>query len=133
VTRLKLPNPMAPFLPSALGATEEPLLSMAAAYAVFRQPRALDRSRPALSASSTVTGTSSTPAHGAGRNRSSRPMSPARWLSLMRGPFSLERPERPSSLGHELAGKDWDRQRLYRCLVYWLYAIGRLRGLDRLQ
>jgi penicillin-binding protein 1A len=35
VTRLKLPNPMAPFLPSALGATEEPLLSMAAAYAVF--------------------------------------------------------------------------------------------------
>ncbi len=35
VERLGLPNPMAPFLPSALGATEEPLLSMVAAYSVF--------------------------------------------------------------------------------------------------
>jgi penicillin-binding protein 1A len=35
VERLGLPNPMAPFLPSALGATEEPLLAMTAAYAIF--------------------------------------------------------------------------------------------------
>lgn len=35
VERLGLPNPMAPFLSSALGATEEPLLAMTAAYAVF--------------------------------------------------------------------------------------------------
>jgi penicillin-binding protein 1A len=35
VKRLGLPNPMAPFLPSALGATEEPLLSMISAYSTF--------------------------------------------------------------------------------------------------
>ncbi len=35
VKRLGLPNPMAPFLPSALGATEEPLLPMVSAYSVF--------------------------------------------------------------------------------------------------
>jgi penicillin-binding protein 1A len=35
VRRLGLPNPMAPFLPSALGATEEPLLSMVSAYTTF--------------------------------------------------------------------------------------------------
>ena len=35
VRRLGLPNPMAPFLPSALGATEEPLIAMASAYSTF--------------------------------------------------------------------------------------------------
>jgi penicillin-binding protein 1A len=35
VKRMGLPNPMAPFLPSALGATEEPLLSMVSAYSAF--------------------------------------------------------------------------------------------------
>src|SRR5262249_48597633 len=35
VKRLGLPNPMAPFLPSALGATEEPLLAMVSAYSTF--------------------------------------------------------------------------------------------------
>jgi penicillin-binding protein 1A len=35
VRRLGLPNPMAPFLPSALGATEEPLISMVSAYSTF--------------------------------------------------------------------------------------------------
>ncbi|HZS09092.1 MAG TPA: PBP1A family penicillin-binding protein [Blastocatellia bacterium] len=35
VRRLGLPNPMAPFLPSALGATEEPLLAMVSAYTTF--------------------------------------------------------------------------------------------------
>ena len=35
VKRMGLPNPMAPFLPSALGATEEPLLPMVSAYSVF--------------------------------------------------------------------------------------------------
>lgn len=35
VKRLGLPNKMAPFLPSALGATEEPLLDMVSAYASF--------------------------------------------------------------------------------------------------
>src|SRR5215470_17021560 len=35
VKRLGLPNPMAPFLPSALGATEEPLLNMVSAYSTF--------------------------------------------------------------------------------------------------
>ncbi|HWQ31892.1 MAG TPA: PBP1A family penicillin-binding protein [Blastocatellia bacterium] len=35
VRRLGLPNPMAPFLPSALGATEEPLLAMVSAYSTF--------------------------------------------------------------------------------------------------
>lgn len=35
VKRLKLPKPMAPYLPSALGATEEPLLNMVSAYGAF--------------------------------------------------------------------------------------------------
>jgi penicillin-binding protein 1A len=35
VRRLGLPNPMAPFLPSALGATEETLLAMVSAYSTF--------------------------------------------------------------------------------------------------
>jgi penicillin-binding protein 1A len=35
VERLGLPNPMAPYLSSALGATEEPLIDMVKAYAVF--------------------------------------------------------------------------------------------------
>ena len=35
VKRMGLPNAMAPFLPSALGATEEPLLPMVSAYSVF--------------------------------------------------------------------------------------------------
>ncbi|HEX4946726.1 MAG TPA: PBP1A family penicillin-binding protein [Blastocatellia bacterium] len=35
VKRFGLPNPMAPFLPSALGATEEPLLAMVSAYTAF--------------------------------------------------------------------------------------------------
>ena len=35
VRRLGLTNPMAPFLPSALGATEEPLLAMVSAYSTF--------------------------------------------------------------------------------------------------
>jgi penicillin-binding protein 1A len=35
VKRIGLPTPMAPFLPSALGATEEPLLAMVSAYSTF--------------------------------------------------------------------------------------------------
>ena len=35
VKRFGLPNPMAPFLPSALGATEEPLMAMVSAYSAF--------------------------------------------------------------------------------------------------
>jgi len=35
VKRIGLPKPMAPYLPSALGATEEPLLSMVSAYSTF--------------------------------------------------------------------------------------------------
>jgi penicillin-binding protein 1A len=35
VKRMGLPNPMAPYLPSALGATEEPLLSLVSAYTAF--------------------------------------------------------------------------------------------------
>ncbi len=35
VKRFGLPNPMAPFLPSALGATEEPLIAMVSAYSAF--------------------------------------------------------------------------------------------------
>jgi penicillin-binding protein 1A len=35
VKRMGLPNPMAPYLPSALGATEEPLLAMVSAYSAF--------------------------------------------------------------------------------------------------
>jgi len=103
VTRLKLPNPMAPFLPSALGATEEPLLSMAAAYAAFanrglwseptRIVRVVDRDGNILDA---------------GPARQEQVITPyvaGQMVELMKGAVQYGTAGAASSLGHELAGK----------------------------
>ncbi|NBO63982.1 MAG: PBP1A family penicillin-binding protein [Acidobacteria bacterium] len=103
VTRLKLPNPMAPFLPSALGATEEPLLSMAAAYAVFanrgqwseptRIVRVVDRDGNILDS---------------GPPRQEQVITPyvaGQVVELMKGVVQSGTAGAASSLGHELAGK----------------------------
>ena len=103
VTRLKLPNPMAPFLPSALGATEEPLLSMAAAYAAFanrglwsepaRIVRVVDRDGNILD---------SGPAR---QEQVITPYVAGQMVELMRGAVQYGTAGAASSLGHELAGK----------------------------
>ena len=103
VTRLKLPNPMAPFLPSALGATEEPLLDMVAAYAVFpnqgrwvepsRIVRVLDRDGNLLEEAQPR------------REQVLTPYVSGQMVDLMRGAVQYGTAASASSLGHELAGK----------------------------
>ncbi len=103
VTRLKLPNPMAPFLPSALGATEEPLLSLAAAYASFanrgvwseptRIVRVVDRDGNILDA---------------GTNQQEQVITPyvaGQMVELMKGSVQYGTSTAAGSLGHEVAGK----------------------------
>ncbi len=103
VTRLKLPNPMAPFLPSALGATEEPLLDMVAAYAVFpnqgrwiepsRIVRVVDRDGNLLEEAQPR------------REQVLTPYVAGQMVDLMRGAVQYGTAASASSLGHELAGK----------------------------
>ncbi|MGH9751329.1 MAG: penicillin-binding protein 1A, partial [Blastocatellia bacterium] len=103
VKRLGLPNPMAPFLPSALGATEEPLLDMVSAYSTFpnggvrvepvrirrvvdRDGRVLDRTDP----------------------KSHKVLSnyvAAQMVDMMRGAVQYGTATAAGSIGHELAGK----------------------------
>lgn len=103
VKRLGLPNPMAPFLPSALGATEEPLLDMVSAYSTFpnggvrvapvrirrvvdRDGRVLDRTEP----------------------KSYKVLSDyvaAQMVDMMRGAVQFGTATAAGSIGHELAGK----------------------------
>jgi penicillin-binding protein 1A len=103
VTRLKLPNPMAPFLPSALGATEEPLLNMVSAYAVFpnmgrwveptRIVRVVDRDGNLLEEA---------------QPRAEQVLTPyvaGQMVDLMRGAVQFGTAASASSLGVELAGK----------------------------
>ena len=103
VTRLRLPNPMAPFLPSALGATEEPLLSMAAAYAAFpnqgiwnepaRIVRVVDRDGNILDS---------------GPSRREHVLTPyvaGQMVELMKGAVQYGTATAAGSLGHEIAGK----------------------------
>ncbi len=103
VTRLKLSNPMAPFLPSALGATEEPLLDMVAAYAVFpnqgrwvepsRIVRVVDRDGNLLEEAQPR------------REQVLTPYVAGQMVDLMRGAVQYGTAASASSLGHELAGK----------------------------
>ncbi|MFZ4626820.1 MAG: penicillin-binding protein 1A [Blastocatellia bacterium] len=103
VMRLKLPNPMAPFLPSALGATEEPLLDMVAAYAVFpnqgrwvepsRIVRVVDRDGNLLEEAQPR------------REQVLTPYVAGQMVDLMRGAVQYGTAASASSLGHELAGK----------------------------
>ena len=103
VKRMKLPNPMAPFLPSALGATEEPLLAMVSAYSTFpnggmraepiRIRKVVDRDGNALDLAAP---------------ESTRVISgyvAATMVDMMRGVVQFGTATAANSIGHELAGK----------------------------
>jgi penicillin-binding protein 1A len=103
VKRLGLPNPMAPFLPSALGATEEPLLNMVSAYSTFpnggvrvepaRIRKVVDRDGKVLEQ----------PAP-----KSYKVLSDyvaAQMVDMMRGTVQFGTAVAANSIGHELAGK----------------------------
>jgi penicillin-binding protein 1A len=103
VERMGLPNPMAPYLASALGATEQPLLSMVSAYTAFpnlgvrvepyrirrvvdREGRVLDQAEP----------------------KSRKVMSKyiaAQMVDMMRGVVLGGTAKAAVNLGHPLAGK----------------------------
>jgi penicillin-binding protein 1A len=100
---LGLPNPMAPFLPSALGATEEPLLNMVSAYSTFpnggvrvepaRIRKVVDRDGKVLEQ----------PAP-----KSYKVLSDyvaAQMVDMMRGTVQFGTAVAANSIGHELAGK----------------------------
>jgi penicillin-binding protein 1A len=103
VKRLGLPNPMAPFLPSALGATEEPLLSMVSAYSVFPnggvrvEPRMIrrivDRDGQVIEETR------------AKEQRVMHEYVAAQMVSLMRGVVEFGTATRANALGREVAGK----------------------------
>ncbi len=103
VKRLGLPNPMAPFLPSALGATEEPLLNMVSAYSTFpnggmraepvRIRKVVDRDGRVLEQPPT---------------KSYKVLSEyvaAQMVDMMRGVVQFGTATAANSIGHELAGK----------------------------
>ncbi len=103
VKRMGLPNPMAPFLPSALGATEEPLLAMVSAYSTFpnrgvrvgpvRIRKVVDRFGNVLDQT---------------EPKSSKALSgyvAAQMVDMMRGAVQFGTATAASSIGHELAGK----------------------------
>jgi penicillin-binding protein 1A len=103
VKRLGLPNPMAPFLPSALGATEEPLLSMVSAYSTFpnggvrvepvRIRKVVDRDGKVLDQAAP---------------KSYKALSEyvaAQMVDMMRGTVQFGTATAAQSIGHELAGK----------------------------
>jgi penicillin-binding protein 1A len=103
VKRLGLPNPMAPFLPSALGATEEPLLNMVSAYSTFpnggvrvepiRIRKVVDRDGRVLEQPPT---------------KSYKVLSDyvaAQMVDMMRGAVQYGTAVSAGSIGHELAGK----------------------------
>jgi penicillin-binding protein 1A len=103
VKRLGLPNPMAPFLPSALGATEEPLLSMVSAYSTFpnggvrvepvRIRKVVDRDGRVLEQPQTKS------------NKVLSEYVAAQMVELMRGVVQFGTATAANSIGHELAGK----------------------------
>ncbi|QQS48732.1 MAG: PBP1A family penicillin-binding protein [Acidobacteriota bacterium] len=103
VKRMRLPNPMSPFLSSALGATEEPLLDMVAAYSIFpnggrraepiRIRKVLDRDGNVLEEA---------------QPQPVRIVSEyvaAQMVDLMRGAVQFGTATAASSLGYEIAGK----------------------------
>src|SRR5215468_2620652 len=103
VKRLGLPNPMAPFLPSALGATEEPLLNMVSAYSTFpnggmrvepiRIRKVVDRDGKILDQAEPKS------------NKVLSDYVAAQMVELMRGSVQYGTAAAANSIGHELAGK----------------------------
>jgi penicillin-binding protein 1A len=103
VKRLGLPNPMAPFLPSALGATEEPLLSMVSAYSTF--PNGGVRVEP-VRIRKVVDRDGKVQYQAA--PKSSKVLSDyvaAQMVDMMRGTVQFGTATAAQSIGHELAGK----------------------------
>jgi penicillin-binding protein 1A len=103
VKRLGLPNPMAPFLPSALGATEEPLLPMVSAYSTFpnggvrvepvRIRKVVDRDGKVLNQAAPKS------------NKVLSEYVAAQMVDMMRGTVQFGTATAAQSIGHELAGK----------------------------
>ncbi|MGE0131461.1 MAG: penicillin-binding protein 1A [Blastocatellales bacterium] len=103
VKRMGLPNPMAPFLPSALGATEEPLLAMVSAYSAFpnsgarvepvRIRKVVDRDGNVLDQTEPK------------RTKVISSYVAAQMVDMMRGAVLYGTAAAASSIGHELAGK----------------------------
>ncbi|MGH9940327.1 MAG: penicillin-binding protein 1A, partial [Blastocatellia bacterium] len=103
VKRMGMPNPMAPFLPSALGATEEPLLAMVSAYSTFpnsgarvepvRIRKVVDRDGNAVYQT---------------EPKSDKVISnyvAAQMVDMMRGAVQFGTATAAGAIGHELAGK----------------------------
>jgi penicillin-binding protein 1A len=103
VKRMGLSNPMAPFLPSALGATEEPLLDMVSAYSAFpnggtrvepirirkvvdRDGNVLDEAQPA-------------------KHKVLSTYVAAQMVEMMRGVVREGTARAAGSIGHEIGGK----------------------------
>jgi len=103
VKRLGMPNPMAPFLPSALGATEEPLLAMVSAYSTFpnggtrvepvRIRKVVDRDGNVLDQTDPKSG------------KVISSYVAAQMVDMMRGVVQFGTATAANSIGHELAGK----------------------------
>lgn len=103
VKRMGLPNPMAPFLPSALGATEEPLLSMVSAYSAFpnhgvriepiRILRVVDRYGAVLDQTEPK------------QYKVLSDYVAAQMVDLMRGVVQMGTATAAAAVGHEVAGK----------------------------
>ncbi len=103
VKRMGLPNPMAPFLPSALGATEEPLLNMVSAYSTFpnggtrvepiRIRKVVDRDGKVLHQAEPKT------------DKVVSSYVAAQMVDMMRGTVQFGTATAANSIGHELAGK----------------------------
>lgn len=103
VKRLGLPNPMAPYLSSALGATEEPLLSMVSAYSTFpnsgvrMEPH---RIRKIVNRDRSVIYEAEPQSYKVFSNYVAATM-----VELMKGPVQFGTARSASSLGHPVAGK----------------------------
>lgn len=103
VKRMGLPNPMAPFLPSALGATEEPLLAMVSAYSTFpnsgvrvepiRIRKVVDRDGAVLDQTEPK------------QNKVISSYVAGQMVDMMRGVVQFGTATTANSIGHELAGK----------------------------
>ncbi|MFN0088547.1 MAG: PBP1A family penicillin-binding protein [Blastocatellia bacterium] len=103
VKRMGLPNPMAPFLPSALGATEEPLLPMVSAYSAFpnhgvriepiRILRVVDRYGAVLDQAETK------------QYKVLSDYVAAQMVEMMRGVVQMGTATSAAAVGHEVAGK----------------------------
>src|SRR5262249_50263680 len=103
VKRMGLPNPMAPFLPTALGATEEPLLAMVSAYSTFpNSGRRVEpvRIRKVVDRDGNVLDQTEPKSYKVVSDYVAGQM-----VDMMRGVVQFGTATAANSIGHELAGK----------------------------